>query len=604
MLKRLGIALILLLVVSSSGLKAQPGSAVPPTVYIVPFSHLDLFWLGTQEECLSRGNRVITKAIQLAEKYPEFRFLLEDDDFVANFVDSNRGTPELDAFKRLVKEGHIEIAPKWAAIYQNLPRGEALVRNVVAGKRYAREVLGVDPKVAHLGDIPGFTRQYPQILSKADIPYAVVTRMFPPDRSLFRWEAPDGSETLAWHTIKGYGWGVGLGLHRVLDDERLTAISKDIAEIQATTPGPLYMGWGTDLYAPNQKLIENVAVLNQRLAPRLFRLATAAEYFRAAADTHNVPELSGEITGSWGNLTDSMMPLWSPAIAATDALLNAEKFAAINAVLGYAPYPGQEFEGVWKIALKSMDHNNDGQGGDVGDERKLGYAHEAELTASQILRDSLRNIAERVEHPFPISTPIVVFNPLSWTRDDLVKTHVALYGDIAPGEIEDYKKAMRLVDEKGTSVPFQVEQYSEWSSRALDLLFIARGVPSLGYKTYYLVPADKPDAFPDACEIKMETDAEVNQSTHRRGSDLMENQYYRLAVDRATGRLAIFDKELNRTVEKDVEVAAVEEAGGTTSALWLLLDAQSSTKSRAWSSRRMVPSGRSCGSAVFWPVCL
>jgi len=130
--------LILLLAPCPVELTAEEAVTGPSTVYIVPFSHLDLFWLGTQEECLSRGNRVITRAIQLAEKYPDFRFLLEDDDFVANFVDSSRGSTELESFMRLVKDGRIEIAPKWAAIYQNLPRGEALVRNVVVGKEYAR----------------------------------------------------------------------------------------------------------------------------------------------------------------------------------------------------------------------------------------------------------------------------------------------------------------------------------------------------------------------------------------------------------------------------------------------------------------------------------
>src|SRR5271157_2965733 len=106
-------------------------SAAPPVpadnrdVYIVPFSHLDLYWGGTQEECLSRGIRIITRAIQLAEKYPNFRFLLEDNVFTANFADAMKGSPELAAFSRLAKQGRIEIAPKWAGIYQNLPRGEA-----------------------------------------------------------------------------------------------------------------------------------------------------------------------------------------------------------------------------------------------------------------------------------------------------------------------------------------------------------------------------------------------------------------------------------------------------------------------------------------------
>ena len=531
-------------------------------VYIVPFSHLDLYWAGTQEECLSRGNRIITKAIRLAERYPDFRFLLEDDDFVADYVDGHRGTADLEAFKRMVKDGRIEIAPKWAAIYQNLPRSEALVRNVVLGKRYARDVFGVDPQVAHLGDIPGFTRQYPQILRKADTPYMVMTRMGPPDRSLFHWKAPDGSAILVWNTVKGYGWGADLGLHLDLDDTRLAAVASDLDSVKATTAGPVYLGWGTDLWAPSQKLIENVAVLNQRLAPQHFHLATPDEFFHAAADVKGAPDIAGEIPSSWANLSTSLSPLWPPVIAATDSLLNAEKFAAINYALGYAPYPGAEFESMWKDALKSMDHNNDGQGGEAGDERKLGYAQGVSLRAGQILRDSLRNIAERVEHPFPRSTPIIVFNPLGWTRDDLVKTHVTLFGDIESNDIDDYKKGMRLLDEKGASIPFEVEDYSEWFSRAVDLVFIARGVPSLGYKTYYLVPADKPDVFPNASQTELESDSDLNSSTRVMGSDVLENEYYRVTVDRATGRINIWDKELKRAVANGIEIAASEERGG------------------------------------------
>jgi alpha-mannosidase len=420
----------------------------------------------------------------------------------------------------------------------------------------------VNPQVAHCGDIPGFTRQYPQILSKADTPYMVMTRMGPPDRSLFRWKAPDGSATLVWNTIKGYSWGAELGLHLDLDDARLAAIAIDVDRVQATTAGPVYLGWGTDLWAPSQELIENVAVLNQRLAPRHFRLATADEFFRAAAHTAEIPELSGEIAASWANLTTSLSGLWPPVIAATDSLLNAEKFATINYALGYGPYPGQEFDSLWKDALKSMDHNNDGQGGETGDERKLGYAQEVSLRSSQILRDSLRNIAERVQHPFPRSMPIVVFNPLSWTRDDIVKTHVTLFGDIESNDIADYKKGMRLLDEKGTSISFQVEEFSEWFSRAVDLVFIARGVPSLGYKTYYLVPADKPDVFPNACQTKLESDSDLNRSSRVMGSEVLENDYYRVSVDRATGRVGIWDKSLNRMVAKDIEIAASEERGG------------------------------------------
>jgi alpha-mannosidase len=462
----------------------------------------------------------------------------------------------------LVKQGRIEIAPLWAAIYQNQTRGEALVRNLIYGKRYARDVFGVDPKVAHLADIPGFTRQYPQILSKAATPYMVMTRMGPRDLSLFHWKAPDSSTVLVWNTINGYGWGVGLGLHLDLDKDHLEAVARDVKDVEATTSGPVYMGWGTDLFAPNEKLIENIGVLNQHLAPVHFRLATAEEFFRSAAATPGIPDLSGEIPSSWANLTTSLVPLWLPAMSATDTLVSAEKFAAIDYALGYATYPDKAFEALWRDNLKSLDHNNDGQGGEIGDERKLGYAQEASLGAGQILRDSLRNLAERVQTPFPRSTSIVVFNPLSWTRDDVVKAHVTLFGEVETPQIDDYKKAMRLVDEKGTSVPFQVEQYSEGSSRSLDLVFIASRVPSVGYKTYYLVPANDPDTLSNACTVKLESDNDAKQANNVVGPDVVENEYYRVSVERATGRIEIFDKDLNQPVSKGIEIAATEERGG------------------------------------------
>ncbi len=558
------IPLVLLLALAPAVLPAPPASAADSEVYVVPFSHLDLFWGGTREECLSRGNRIITRAIQLADRFPGFRFLIEDEVFVDNFLQSHRDSAEIERLRQLVKAGRIEIAPKWASIYQNLPRGEATVRNVVYGKRYAREVFGVDPQVAHMGDIPGFTRQYPQILARSGVPYMVMTRMGPTDRSLFRWNSPDGSSVLVWHTIEGYGWGVDLGLHRELDEAGAARVAKEVAAVQSTTLGPVYLGWGTDLWAPNDLLVTNIGVLNRRAATGHFRLATPSEYFRAAARTPAVPELAGEIPSSWSNLISSWSRIWPPTMTATDTLVNAEKFAAIGYALGYADYPGPELESLWKGTLESMDHNSYGQGGDVGDEGKVGLAQAATLRGGRILRDSLRDIAERVRHPYPVSTPIVVFNPLSWTRDDVVAAHVTLYGDVGPNHLADYRKAMRLVDASGLAIPFRVEQYSENISRALELVFIARAVPPLGYKTYYLTPADAADSFPDVCRLTLDTDNDAKDPRRVVGAHVFENEYYRVAVDRATGRIDVFDKDLGRAVVKGMEIAAAEERGGNT----------------------------------------
>ena len=110
----------------------------------------------------------------------------------------------------------------------------------------------------------------------------------------------------------------------------------------------------------------------------------------SGAKTPDVPEFSGEIPSSWANIIASLCHLWQPVMAATDTLLTAEKFAAINHALGYATYPQAEFESLWKLALQSMDHNNFGQGGFPGDARRLEYAHVPSLRGGEILRNSLR----------------------------------------------------------------------------------------------------------------------------------------------------------------------------------------------------------------------
>lgn len=532
-----------------------------PEVYFTPFSHLDFYWGGTREECLARGNQIIAKVITLAKQSAEFRFLLEDEVFVANYMDTHSGTSGLEDLKRFVKSGRIEIAPKWAAIFQDLPDGEVQARNLVIGKRYAHNAFGVDPLVAHLGDLPGYTPQFPQLLQEARVPFMVMTRMGPSDKSLFYWKAPNGSRALAWNTLKGYGWGTFLSSKTQLDEQKRERFRKDLAEVKATTVGPIMMNWGTDLWAPPDDLVEIVQEFNVS-APVQLRIATPTEFFRHAQNAVDIPELTGEIPSSWPNVVSSLAHMWPMVIPATSALLSAEKFATINYALGYAEYPQRELDFLWKKLIESMDHNHDGQGGAIGDNRKIGYMQLALQHGGEILRDGLRNIAERVQVPIPKSFPIVVFNPLGWTRDDVVRTHLTLYGEISPADIGPFKKGLRLLDEAGNSIPFHVAEYSENISRALELVFVAHAVPSLGYRTYYVVPAERLEKFPPAATVILDDDRDRQEPRRALGTNRFENAYYRVSVDRTTGRVSLFDRTLARDVCLGMEIVATEERGG------------------------------------------
>jgi alpha-mannosidase len=122
------------------------------------------------------------------------------------------------------------------------------------------------------------------------------------------------------------------------------------------------------------------------------------------------------------------------------------------------------------------------------------------------------------------------------------------------------------VDETGASIPFHVEQSYGTVSRATEISFVATGVPSLGYKTYFMVPAEKADAISNACELKLE-DPDGKNPNRVLGSDSMENQFYRVSVDRVTGRVNLDDKELKRPVLTSMELVASEERGGNSIAI-------------------------------------
>lgn len=532
-------------------------------VYFVPFSHFDLMWAGTREECLSRSNRIIVSALNLAKKQPDFHFMIEDMVFIDNFVQSHPVSGELKYLKQLVKEGRFEISPKWAGIFQNLPGGEVHVRNYLYGKRYARQVFNVNPLVSHQGDIPGFTPQYPQILAKSDVPYMIMTRLGPENNSLFNWIAPDGSKALVWDTKKGYGWGVNLGFHKAgLTDDEKSRIKKEVNDMGLTTVGPIYMGWGVDLWSPNEKLIENINTLNKENIGIDFIPATSLDYFKAASETPGLKNICGEIPNAWPSVSSSFPHMWNLGISATSTLLSAEKLAAINSALGYADYPKEEFDYMWKKLIESMDHNHDGQGGFTGDNRKIEYSNLSLIRGGEILRDMARNIAEKVEIPFKKCFPIVVFNLNGWSRSDFVTAHISVYGDVGPYQIDEYKKGLRLVDENGVGNTFFVTQYTDVISRSFDLIFVAENVPGLGYKTYYLVPADKAEDFPMSTSLDLDSEHDKKNVSRPLGIQKMENSFYSVNVDRATGRVSVYDKDLNKVVCKDMEIVALEERGG------------------------------------------
>jgi hypothetical protein len=153
------------------------------------------------------------------------------------------------------------------------------------------------------------------------------------------------------------------------------------------------------LWAPPEKLVSNVDVLNRDLPSDHFIFATPQEFFGAAEETPGVPELTGSIAMGWPDIADGTVDLWQLASPATNILTMAEEFLAINNALGYAADPQADLDLLWKNLIESMGHNNGGQGGEIGDRRKKEDSEIVLMRGGEILRNMLRNIAERVRIP-------------------------------------------------------------------------------------------------------------------------------------------------------------------------------------------------------------
>ena len=115
--------------------------------------------------------------------------------------------PELyERIRQAVKEGQwIAEGAMYVEPDTNMVSGEALIRQLVYGKRFYREEFGTDSRMLWLPDTFGYTAALPQILKGCGVEYLVTQKIFwsynEGDRfpyHYFTWRGMDGSEVISF----------------------------------------------------------------------------------------------------------------------------------------------------------------------------------------------------------------------------------------------------------------------------------------------------------------------------------------------------------------------------------------------------------------------
>ena len=171
LLKRVVLDLAVALTAAGGALGAEianapPGTEAKPTFWLVPHTHWEGAVFKTREEYLEMGLPHILTAVRLLKEHPNYRFALDQAAYFRPFLE--RYPEEGAAFRRFVAEGRLQIVCGLDVMPDdNMPGGEAFVRQILYAKGYCREALGVEVTVGWLLDTFGHHAQMPQVLRLA-----------------------------------------------------------------------------------------------------------------------------------------------------------------------------------------------------------------------------------------------------------------------------------------------------------------------------------------------------------------------------------------------------------------------------------------------------
>ena len=184
-------------------LDAVNGTTVPE-FYAIGNAHLDLAWLWPMAETRRKTSRTFAQQLRLLSDYPEYKYLQSQP---AAYEMCRLNYPEL--FARIVeasKKGQwIAEGAMWVEPDTNMTSGESLIRQLIHGKRYFKEVFGVESIVLWLPDTFGYSAALPQILKGTGVKYLVTQKIFWSYNEgdqfpyhYFTWQGADGSEIVSF----------------------------------------------------------------------------------------------------------------------------------------------------------------------------------------------------------------------------------------------------------------------------------------------------------------------------------------------------------------------------------------------------------------------
>lgn len=503
----------------SKGKMTKVGGKDKDIFFFIPHSHWEGAVFETREEYLEKGWLIILRALRLLKMYPSYRFVLDQVCLVKPFLE--RHPEEADTFRLFIKEGRLAIVGGMHVMPDvNMPCGESFVRQILYGKRYFRKELGVDPVSGWLLDTFGHHAQIPQLMRLAGYESFWAQRGVP-DLNVpaeLIWEGLDGTSIPFYWTPFSYGMMYGSPKSFPEFSEFMKEKYEGLAphSLGSGRAGPA----GADVCLPEDHVPPLVDEFNRQPdAPFQIRISLPSDYEAEVEKRPGErPLMKGDRNPIFQGTYSSRIELKQMTRELERLLTAAEKLDVLLATQR-EPTDPEALWPAWEPMLFNQTH--DLMCGVMTDHVYEDTLQSFDLSARlahEAVETRLRRLAGRIDTRGE-GVPIVVCNPLSWQRSDVVFAEAGL----ASADARDVK----LVGPGGDAIPIQLLTVQHSDSGAMiyvKFAFIARDVPGLGHAVYHLVPLPSQPAAP------------ANAAGN--GPDnVLENEHYRVEVDLAGGAI-------------------------------------------------------------------
>ncbi len=395
-------------------LLAAKNGSVSHELSAIGHAHLDTAWLWPIDETRRKAQRTFATAIDLMERYPEFKFACSQAYQYAVIEETD---PELFArIRAKIASGQwIPTGGSWVEPDCNLPWGESLCRQFLYGQRYFESHFGARSTVFWNPDVFGYDGQLPQLMREAGMTRFLTQKLSwnrftqPPHHS-FRWRGIDGSEVLThFPPVDTYN------ANGAMEELRYHAANYKDADRSADA---FYLfGYGDGGGGANAEMIELLARAKDLQGVPRSSIRTPDEFFdRLARDTDSLGAVDGELYFEYHRGVYTSQAETKRLNRLCETRLQALEFLAVASALSgrAAPAPA-EIEKLWRTVLTNQFH-------DILPGSSIGEVYARTRAELSDTAEEARHAARRMLDALCEGEGALPINTLGFARAEVTKT--------------------------------------------------------------------------------------------------------------------------------------------------------------------------------------